>query len=38
LHARVCRGEIDVATAQREMATDWVAAYRKYFHARRPVD
>ena len=28
----VCDGAIDISTAQREMATDWIAAYRRYFH------
>ena len=28
----VCEGAIDISTAQREMATDWIAAYRRYFH------
>lgn len=28
----VCEGTIDISTAQREMATDWIAAYRRYFH------
>ncbi len=37
LHSMVCRGEIDLATAQREIATDWVAAYRKYFHTPQPI-
>jgi len=31
LHAMVCRGEISLEDAQHEIATDWVAAYRKYF-------
>jgi|ERR1700691_1640309 len=37
LHRMVCRGDVDLATAQRDIATDWIAAYRKYFHADRPV-
>jgi hypothetical protein len=36
LHDMVCRGEIPLATAQREIATDWIAAYRKYVDARQP--
>ena len=32
----VCDGEIDVPTAQREMATNWIAAYRRYFDTDRP--
>jgi hypothetical protein len=37
LHEMVCRGDIDLATAQRDISTDWIAAYRKYFHADVPV-
>jgi hypothetical protein len=34
----VCRGDVDLATAQRDIATDWIAAYKKYFHVDHPVD
>jgi hypothetical protein len=37
LHQMVCRGDVDLATAQRDISTDWIAAYRKYFHVDRPV-
>ena len=37
LHRMVCLGDVDLATAQRDISTDWIAAYRKYFHADRPV-
>jgi hypothetical protein len=37
LHRMVCRGHVDLATAQRDISTDWIAAYRKYFHADSPV-
>lgn len=30
LHQLVCSGTVDLPTAQREIATDWIAAYRKY--------
>lgn len=30
LHRRICDHSLDVGTVQREIATDWVAAYRKY--------
>jgi len=30
LHALVIRGELDLKTAQHEIATDWIAAYKKY--------
>ena len=32
----VCDGTIDISTAQREMATDWIGAYRRYFETERP--
>ena len=32
----VCDGTIDISTAQREMATDWIAAYRRYFATDQP--
>jgi hypothetical protein len=34
----VCGGRLDLPTAQREIATDWVAAYKKYFGAEKPLD
>ena len=37
LHQRVCAGKLDIYTAQRDIATDWVAAYKKYFHTDRPL-
>jgi hypothetical protein len=37
LHQLVCAHELDLSTAQREIATDWIAAYRKYFHTESPV-
>ncbi len=33
----VCDGKLDLATAQRDIATDWIAAYRKYFHTDKPL-
>lgn len=33
----VCLGDVDLATAQRDISTDWIAAYRKYFHVDSPV-
>ena len=33
----VCDGQLDLATAQREIATNWIEAYKKYFHTDRPV-
>ena len=37
LHEMVCRGNLDLSTAQRDIATDWIAAYKKYFHTDRPL-
>lgn len=33
----VCEGKIELATAQREIASDWIAAYKKYFRTDRPL-
>ena len=30
LHELVCGGQLDLATAQRAIATDWIGAYRRY--------
>jgi len=37
LHQLVCAGKLDLSTAQHDIATDWIAAYKKYFHTDRPV-
>jgi hypothetical protein len=37
LHQLVCAGTVDLPTAQRDIATDWIAAYKKYFHTDRPL-
>jgi hypothetical protein len=33
----ICQGRLDLATAQHDIATDWIAAYKKYFHTDRPL-
>jgi hypothetical protein len=33
----VCEGKLELATAQHEMATNWIEAYKKYFHTDRPL-
>lgn len=46
LHHMVCTGELDLSIAQRQIASNWIVAYKKYFgtdhpvafHARGPVD
>jgi hypothetical protein len=30
LYDDVCAGQLDLKTAQHDIATDWIAAYRKY--------
>ena len=35
LRELVCSGNLDLATAQRELADDWIAAYKKYVRADR---
>ena len=37
LRGMVCSGQLDLATAQHEIAVNWIAAYRKYFHTRQPL-
>jgi len=37
LHHAVCGGRVSLPVAQREIATNWIAAYKKYFHTERPV-
>ena len=32
----VCNGQIDIGTAQEAFASDWIAAYQKYFRQRPP--
>ena len=35
LKSMVCKGQITLAEAQREIATDWIAAYKKYIVAKK---
>jgi anti-sigma factor RsiW len=37
LRSMVCAGHIDLTSAQREIAGDWIAAYRKHFRTERPL-
>lgn len=37
LHEMVCEGRIPLATAQRDISTDWISAYKKYFGTDRPL-
>jgi hypothetical protein len=36
LQQLVCAGKLDLSTAQHDIATDWISAYKKYFHTDRP--
>jgi hypothetical protein len=33
----VCNGNLDLTEAQREIASNWIGAYKKYFHTDRPL-
>jgi hypothetical protein len=37
LRVMVCRGELDLATAQHDLSADWITAYRMYFHVDKPI-
>ena len=37
LHELVCDGQLNLATAQHDMATDWISAYKKYFRTDKPL-
>lgn len=37
LRKRVCEGSLDLATAQREIAGNWISAYKKYFGTDTPL-
>jgi hypothetical protein len=37
LHESVCSGKVDLTTAQHELASDWISAYKKNFHSNEPV-
>jgi hypothetical protein len=36
LHGLVCQGKVDLATAQHDISTDWISAYRKYVGSGTP--
>ncbi len=36
LHQMVCDGQLDLATAQHDISSNWIAAYKKYFHTDVP--
>jgi hypothetical protein len=36
-HRLVCERKIELATAQREIASDWISAYKRYFNTNLPL-
>lgn len=38
LHDLVCDGSLDLIAAQRDISSDWIAAYKKYFHTDTPLE
>ena len=38
LHKLVCDGSLDLVAAQKDISSDWIAAYRKYFHTDQPLE
>ena len=37
LHAEVCSGKLPLKTAQKDIGTNWIDAYKKYFHTTQPL-
>lgn len=37
LHELVCENKITLATAQEDIAKNWILAYQKYFHSKEPM-
>lgn len=37
LREMVCDGNLDLTEAQQEIAEDWIATYKKYFHTEKPL-
>jgi hypothetical protein len=33
----ICKGQIDIKVAQKEIATDWIASYKKHFKTETPL-
>ncbi len=34
----VCNGTVDLTAAQHDLSSDWIAAYKKYFHTDQPLE
>ena len=37
LHRMVCDGKLNLGEAQKDIATNWISAYKKYFHSSQPL-
>ncbi len=37
LRSLVCEGKLDLGTAQRDLASDWIGAYKRYFGTDKPL-
>ena|SRR5271167_4277602 len=37
LHQSVCGGKLSLATVQQDIATNWISAYKEYFHTAEPL-
>jgi anti-sigma factor RsiW len=37
MRTMVCDGSLDLSEAQQEIATNWISAYKKYFHTEEPL-
>jgi hypothetical protein len=37
LHQLVCENKVSLADAQRDISSDWIAAYKKYFQTQEPI-
>jgi len=37
LHAMVCANQLTLTTAQQDISTDWIEAYKRYFHTDAPI-
>jgi hypothetical protein len=37
LHELVCQGKVQLTTAQNDIATDWISAYKSYFNTDKPM-
>ena len=37
LHELVCQGQVQLTTAQNDIASDWIAAYKRYFNTDKPL-